>query len=146
MPPPSYPRFDHSNYTRRRVQITQLLVMQFSPPSCHLYLCDRNILLSTLSSNTQIPPYSPNQNAGGFLCLRNLQTLLARRQSPRKTTVCPFLLPPAVSRAARKIIQRGDFFTNKSRALFNLMLLSFICTCLRWGRCQYVQWRLVRHL
>jgi hypothetical protein len=41
------PRFDHSNYTWWRVQITKLLVMQFSPPSCHFIP-----LLSTLFSNT----------------------------------------------------------------------------------------------
>jgi hypothetical protein len=34
---PSHPpRLDCSNYTWRRVQITKLLVMQFSPFSCHL--------------------------------------------------------------------------------------------------------------
>jgi hypothetical protein len=26
---------DHSNYTWRRVQVMKLLIMQFSPPSCH---------------------------------------------------------------------------------------------------------------
>jgi hypothetical protein len=36
MPRPSHPRLDHSNYTWRRVQITKLLVMQFSPLSCQL--------------------------------------------------------------------------------------------------------------
>jgi hypothetical protein len=37
MPRPSHSlRLDYSNYTWRRVQITKLLVMQFSPFSCHL--------------------------------------------------------------------------------------------------------------
>jgi hypothetical protein len=37
MPRPSHPpRLDYSNYTCRRVQITKLLVMQFSPFSRHL--------------------------------------------------------------------------------------------------------------
>jgi hypothetical protein len=37
MPLPSHPpRLDYSNYTWRRVQITKLLVMQFSPFSRHL--------------------------------------------------------------------------------------------------------------
>jgi hypothetical protein len=33
--PPHSSRLDHSNYTWRRVQITKLLVMPFSPFSCH---------------------------------------------------------------------------------------------------------------
>jgi hypothetical protein len=33
--PPHSPRLDNSDYTWRRVQITHLLVMQFSPPSRH---------------------------------------------------------------------------------------------------------------
>jgi hypothetical protein len=36
MPRLSYPQLHHSNYTWRRVQITKLLVMQFSPPFHHL--------------------------------------------------------------------------------------------------------------
>jgi hypothetical protein len=37
MPHPFHPPWlDHSNYTWQRVQITQFLIMQFSPPSCHL--------------------------------------------------------------------------------------------------------------
>jgi hypothetical protein len=37
MPRPSHPpRLDYSNYTWRRVQITKLLIMQFSPFSRHL--------------------------------------------------------------------------------------------------------------
>jgi hypothetical protein len=34
--PPHPPRLDYSNNTWRRVQITKLLIMQFSPFSCHL--------------------------------------------------------------------------------------------------------------
>jgi hypothetical protein len=37
MPRPSYPPcFDHPNNTGRRVQTMQLLIMQFSPTTCHL--------------------------------------------------------------------------------------------------------------
>jgi hypothetical protein len=32
MPRSSHPRLDHSNYTRQRVQVKKLLVMQFTPP------------------------------------------------------------------------------------------------------------------
>jgi hypothetical protein len=32
---PSHPLLDHSNYTWRRVQVMKLLIMQFSPTSCH---------------------------------------------------------------------------------------------------------------
>jgi hypothetical protein len=36
MPRPLHPHcLDHSNYTWRRVQVTKLLIMQFSPTSCH---------------------------------------------------------------------------------------------------------------
>jgi hypothetical protein len=36
MPCPSYPSWlDHSNYTSRSVQIMKLIIMQFSPTSCH---------------------------------------------------------------------------------------------------------------
>jgi hypothetical protein len=36
MPSPSHPPWlDHSNYTWRRVQVMKLLIMQFSPTSCH---------------------------------------------------------------------------------------------------------------
>jgi hypothetical protein len=34
--PPHPPWLDHSNYTWRRVQAMKLLIMQFSPTSCHL--------------------------------------------------------------------------------------------------------------
>jgi hypothetical protein len=34
--PPLPPWFDQSNYTWRRVQVMKLLIMQFSPTSCHL--------------------------------------------------------------------------------------------------------------
>jgi hypothetical protein len=48
---PSHPpRLDYSNYTWRRVQITKLLVVQFSPVTSSLF--GPNILLSTLFSNT----------------------------------------------------------------------------------------------
>jgi hypothetical protein len=33
--PSNPPSFDHSNYTWRRVQVMKLLIMQFSPTSCH---------------------------------------------------------------------------------------------------------------
>jgi hypothetical protein len=35
IPCPSHPTLDHSNYTWRILQITKLLVTQFSPVSCH---------------------------------------------------------------------------------------------------------------
>jgi hypothetical protein len=36
MPHPSHPSWlDHSNFTWRRVQVMKLLIMQFSPISCH---------------------------------------------------------------------------------------------------------------
>jgi hypothetical protein len=39
MPNSSHPtQLHHFNYTRRRIQITKLLVMQLSPPSCHFIL------------------------------------------------------------------------------------------------------------
>jgi hypothetical protein len=47
--PPHPPWLDHSNYTWRRVQIMKLLIMQFSPTSCHFTSLGPNILLSTLS-------------------------------------------------------------------------------------------------
>jgi hypothetical protein len=41
---PSHPpRLDYSNYTWRRVQITKILVMKFSPFSRHLILLDRMV-------------------------------------------------------------------------------------------------------
>jgi hypothetical protein len=53
MPRPPLPsRLDHSNYTWRRVQITMLLVIQFSPFSRHLIHLQSKFLLSTLFSNT----------------------------------------------------------------------------------------------
>jgi hypothetical protein len=52
MPCPSHPPWlDHSNYIWRRVQVMKLLIMQFSPTSCHLSLFGPNTV-STLSSNT----------------------------------------------------------------------------------------------
>jgi hypothetical protein len=51
MPRQSHPpRLDHSNYTWRRVQITKLLVMQFSYPPVTSFLFGLNFL-STLFSN-----------------------------------------------------------------------------------------------
>jgi hypothetical protein len=61
MPHPLHPpRIDNSNYTWRRVQIMQLLVMQFSPPSHHFIPLQSKILLSTLFSNTLGPCSSLN--------------------------------------------------------------------------------------
>jgi hypothetical protein len=46
---PSHPpRLDHSNYTWGRVLVTNLLVMQFSPPFCNSSLFVTNILLIIL--------------------------------------------------------------------------------------------------
>jgi hypothetical protein len=48
----SYPPWlYHSNYTLRRVQLMNLPIVQFSPPSCQ-YIFHPNILLSVLISNT----------------------------------------------------------------------------------------------
>jgi hypothetical protein len=49
--PPHLHRLDKSYYTWRRVQIMQLLLRQFSPPSHHFPLFGPNILRSTLFSN-----------------------------------------------------------------------------------------------
>jgi hypothetical protein len=46
------PWLDHSNYTWRSVQVMKLLIMQFSPTSCHFIRRTPNILLSVLFSNT----------------------------------------------------------------------------------------------
>jgi hypothetical protein len=35
MPCPFHPSFDHSNYVWRGVRVMKLLIMQFSPTSCH---------------------------------------------------------------------------------------------------------------
>jgi hypothetical protein len=53
-------QLDYSNYTWRRVQITKLLVKQFSPLSRLLNLLGPNIPLSNLSSNTLSLRSSPN--------------------------------------------------------------------------------------
>jgi hypothetical protein len=50
--PSRLPRLDRSNYTWRRVQITKLLVMQFSPFSRYSFPLRSKIFLSTLFSNT----------------------------------------------------------------------------------------------
>jgi hypothetical protein len=50
--PPNPPRFDYSNYTWLRVQITKLPVMKFFPPSSPSLL-GSNILLSTVLNHSQ---------------------------------------------------------------------------------------------
>jgi hypothetical protein len=78
MPRPSHPpRLDHSNYTWRRVQITKLLVVQFSPSStqmfssvpcsqkpCHIQGDERWIVCTPLSVNVfiTIAPHSNSWN------------------------------------------------------------------------------------
>jgi hypothetical protein len=60
MPSPSHPtRLDYSNYTWRRVQITKLLVIQFSPFSHHL-----------IPLRSKYPPQHPvlKHPPGGVLC------------------------------------------------------------------------------
>jgi hypothetical protein len=53
MPNPPQPLcFNHPNNILCRVQIMNLLIMQFSPASCHLISQRSNILLSTLFSKT----------------------------------------------------------------------------------------------
>jgi hypothetical protein len=44
--------FNHSNYIWRRVQVTKLLIMQFSPTPVTSSLFGPNILLNSLFSNT----------------------------------------------------------------------------------------------
>jgi hypothetical protein len=52
-PRPSHPpRLGYSNYTCQRVQITKLLIAQFSPLSCQLISLPSKYPLSTLFSNT----------------------------------------------------------------------------------------------
>jgi hypothetical protein len=36
------PWLDHSNYTWRRVQAMKLLIMKFSPTSCHTYILEKS--------------------------------------------------------------------------------------------------------
>jgi hypothetical protein len=51
MPRSSHPpRFDHSKYTWRRVQIMMLLVMQFSPPARHFIPFGPDILSTPFSN------------------------------------------------------------------------------------------------
>jgi hypothetical protein len=47
--PSHLPRLDYTNYTCRRIQITRLLVMQFSPPSRHFSQSHNPIRLRGLS-------------------------------------------------------------------------------------------------
>jgi hypothetical protein len=50
---PSYlPRLDHSTYTRRRLQITKLLIIQFSPPYRYFIPLQTKYSLEHLISNT----------------------------------------------------------------------------------------------
>jgi hypothetical protein len=70
MPCPSHrPRLDHSNYTWGRVQISKLLIMQFSPPSHHfISLCSKyspqrsvlkytSVYIPPLMSETKFPTH-----------------------------------------------------------------------------------------
>jgi hypothetical protein len=50
--PSHTPSLGHSDYTCRRVQVTKLLIMQFSQTSCHPIPLGSNIFLSILVSNT----------------------------------------------------------------------------------------------
>jgi hypothetical protein len=63
MPRPSHPsRLDHSKYTWRRVQVTKLLIMQFSPVSYHF--------IPLLSKYTQHPVLKHPQSMFVPLCRR----------------------------------------------------------------------------
>jgi hypothetical protein len=52
VPPTTSTSTCYSNYTCRRVQIMQLLFMQFSPPSCHCIPLRYNIFFSAPCSET----------------------------------------------------------------------------------------------
>jgi len=49
----SSPRFDYPNNILWSVQVIKLLIMQFSPASCHFFLLGPNILFSTVFVNTK---------------------------------------------------------------------------------------------
>jgi hypothetical protein len=52
LPYPSHtPLLDHSNYTCRTVQVMKLLIMKFSPTSCHLTVCNKVHISYTSLSN-----------------------------------------------------------------------------------------------
>jgi hypothetical protein len=59
------PLLDHSNYNWRRVQVMKLLIMQFSPTSCHFiplrtkYSAQHPVLKHRLSL---FPPYCQRSN------------------------------------------------------------------------------------
>jgi hypothetical protein len=58
MPCPSQPpRLDHSNYTWRTVQVMQLLIIQFSPTSCHFISLSIQIFSSTPHSQNTLSLY-----------------------------------------------------------------------------------------
>jgi hypothetical protein len=47
------PLLDHSNYTWRRVQVTKLLIMHFSP-ICHHFIMDNILETLTLSEHWRV--------------------------------------------------------------------------------------------
>jgi hypothetical protein len=63
---------DHSNYTWRRVQVMKLLIMQFSPTSCHF-----------------ISPQQLQQTPGYPLCMCNGVSWLHKMNSYRNQNVLP---------------------------------------------------------
>jgi hypothetical protein len=67
MPCPSLPPLlDHSTYTWRRVQVTKLLIMQFSPTSCHFIS-----LRSKCSPQHTVPHYLEDKNVRSSIKLNN---------------------------------------------------------------------------
>jgi hypothetical protein len=59
MPFPSHPpSYDHPNYILRRVRVMKLLIMQFSPASCHFIPLRSKYFVSTLFPNTLSLCYS----------------------------------------------------------------------------------------
>jgi hypothetical protein len=57
MPCPSHaPWLDHSNYTWRRVQVMKLLIMQFSPTSCHFISLRSKYYITYQTSTVHDPP------------------------------------------------------------------------------------------
>jgi hypothetical protein len=65
-------RLDNSNYTWWRVQITQLLVMQFAPPSPHFIPLRSNIIPIILFSNTVSPIFLPSCQEASIYSFFNL--------------------------------------------------------------------------
>jgi hypothetical protein len=126
--PPHPPRLDNSNYTRRRAQITQLLVIQFSTPSKNSSqipsMCLRfEVFTAVTMKNAVFWDVTP---CGSSNNRRLPKVLLVTAYVLSISLILSIMLMEAIPSPKRRFFEEPHGITSQKTAFFTLRLCSFL--------------------